>query len=173
MSTDTCSIRYRKPFSHFNSIYPTTTRRCKYPLTLNGWYSSGSWTSSVGIIGMIYFLPTNSGRGAKWSKRLHATQTNHRVQFFTCCGHSVCWWVGAWDVRLQILVPPEKDNSFRFETTSVCQSTYKLKKTNMYVCLYVSVCMRFLLPEHQNQTTNMYVARARAQFKINTRGHWN
>ena len=43
----------------------------------------------------------------------------------------------------------------------------------MYVCLYVYTCMRFLLPEHQNLTTNMYVTRAWAQLKINTRGRWN
>ena len=155
MSTDTCIIRYRKPFSHFSSIYPTTTWRCKCPLTLNGWYSSRSWTSSVGIIGLIYFLRTNSDRGAKWSKRLHATQTNHRVQFFICCGHSICWWVGAWDVRLQILVSPEKDNSFRFEITSLCQSTYKLK--NNYVCMSECVCIYAFTSAGASKSNHKYV----------------
>ena len=66
-------------------------------------------------------------------------------------GHSVCLGVGAWDVRLQILDSPEKDNSIRSEITRyVAQTNWK---TDMHACLYVYVCMyvcmRFLLSEHQ------------------------
>ena len=35
-----------------------------------------------------------------------------------------------------------------------------------------TVYMRFSLPERQNKSVNMYIARDRAQFKINTHGYW-
>ena len=44
---------------------------------------------------MIDFLRTNSGRGAKWSKRLHITRTDHRVNFFyLILDSSIGLWVG-------------------------------------------------------------------------------